>query len=55
MKDFDFLSCAIDVQALQKDITITDVFQNIIDESISKANKIQADKCSKFYNRSVKS
>ena len=39
----------------QKSITITNVFQNFLDESNRKPNKIWADKGSEFYNRSVKS
>ena len=35
-------------------ITITNVFQNILDESKCKPNKIWADKGSEFYNRSMK-
>ena len=35
-------------------ITITNVFQNILDESKCKPNKILVDKGSEFYNRSMK-
>ena len=35
-------------------ITITNVFQNILDESKCKPNKIWVDKGSEFYNRSMK-
>ena len=35
-------------------ITITNVFQNILDESKCKPNKIWVDKVSEFYNRSMK-
>ena len=34
-----------------KNVTITNAFQKIIDESKSKLNKIRVDKGSKFYNR----
>ena len=36
-------------------ITITNVFQKVIDESNRKPNKIWVDKGSKFYNKSMKS
>ena len=39
----------------KKGITITSVFQNILDESNCKPNKIWVDKGSKFWNRSIKS
>ena len=39
----------------KKGTTITNVFQNILDESNCKPNKIWVDKSSKFYNRSMKS
>ena len=39
----------------KKGITITNTFQQILDESICKGNKIWVDKSSKFYNRSMKS
>ena len=39
----------------KKDITITNVFQEILDESGRKLNKIWKDKDSEFYNRSMKS
>ena len=35
-------------------ITITNVFQNILDESKCKPNKIWVDKGGEFYNRSMK-
>ena len=38
-----------------RDITITNAFQNILDESNRKPNKIWVRKDSKFYNRSMKS
>ena len=37
-----------------KDITITNAFQKILDESNSKPNKIWVDKGRKFHNRSMK-
>ena len=39
----------------KKGITITNVFQEILDESGRKPNKIWKDKDSEFYNRSMKS
>ena len=38
-----------------KNVTITNVFQKIIDKLKSKPNKIRVDQGSKFYNRSMKS
>ena len=40
---------------VKKGIMITNAFQNKLDESIRKPNKIQEDKGSEFYNRSMKS
>ena len=40
---------------VQKGITITNIFQNFLKESICKPNKIWVDKGSKFYNKSMKS
>ena len=39
----------------KKGIIITNAFQNILNESKRKANKIWADKGSEFYNKSMKS
>ena len=39
----------------KKGTTINNSFQKILDESDCKPNKIQVDKGSKFYNRSIKS
>ena len=39
----------------QKGATITNAFQNILDKSGRKRNKIWVDKCNKFYNKSMKS
>ena len=39
----------------KKTSTIGNVFQNILDESNRKPNKIWVDKSSEFYNRSLKS
>ena len=59
-----FLLCVIDIFSEcareiplkeKKDITITDAFQKILDESNRKPNKIWVDKGSQFYNRSIKS
>ena len=58
------LLCAIDIFSKyawviplkdKKGITITNAFQKILDESNCKPNKIWADKCSEFYNGSMKS
>ena len=38
-----------------KDMAITNTFQKVLDESNRKSNKIWVDKCSEFYNRSMKS
>ena len=40
---------------VKKGITIINTFPKILDESIHKPNKIWIDKCSEFYNRSMKS
>ena len=40
---------------IKKGITITNAFQNILDESNHKPNKIWVDEGSDFYNRSMKS
>ena len=39
---------------IERGITITNAFQNILDKSNFKGNKIWVDKSSKFYNRLVK-
>ena len=39
----------------KKGITFTNAFQNILDESNPKPNKILLDKGSEFYNRSMNS
>ena len=39
----------------KKEITITDSFQKILDESNRQPNKISVDKNSEFYNRSMQS
>ena len=63
-KGFRFLLCAIDIFSkyawviplkVSKVITITNVFQIILDESTRKPNKIWVDKGNEFYNRSMKS
>ena len=38
----------------KKGITITNAFQNFLDESNPKPNKMLVDKDSEFYNRSMK-
>ena len=59
-----FLLCIIDIYGkytwnvllkVKKSITITNAFQKILNKSGRKPNKIWVDKCSEFYNRSVKS
>ena len=63
-KNFRFLLCVIDIYSKyawvlslkdQKGIAITQAFQNILDESGRKPNKMWVDKASEFYNRSMKS
>ena len=58
-----FLLCVIDIFSKYawviplKDktgITISNAFQKILDESNRKPNKIQVDKGSEFYNKSIK-
>ena len=62
-KEFRFFLCVIGIYCKyawviplkdKKGITITNVFQKILKESIRKPNKIWADKGSQFYNRSMK-
>ena len=59
-----FLSCAIHVFSKyawlvtfkdKNGLTITNAFQNVLDESYRKPNKKRVDKGSEFYNRSMKS
>ena len=63
-KEFPFLLCAIDIQSKyawvvplkdKRDITITNFFQEILDEFGHKPNKIWVDKLIEFHNRSIKS
>ena len=63
-KGFRFSLCVLDVFNKyarviplkgNKEITITNAFQKVLDESKCKSNKIWVDKGSKFYNRSMKS
>ena len=63
-KRFRFLLCVIDIYSKyawvlslkdQKGIAITQAFQNILDESGRKPNKMWVDKASEFYNGSMKS
>ena len=63
-KGFRFLLCAINIYSKyawaillkdKKGITITNAFQNILDESNCKPDKIWVDEGSEFYNRSMKS
>ena len=62
-KVFRFLLCVIDIFSKydrvvylkdKKGITITNIFQEILKESRTKANKIWVDKGSEFYNSSFK-
>ena len=62
-KGFRFLLCVIDIYSKyarvislkdKKGITITNAFQNTLDKSNCKPNKIWVDKGSEFYNRSMK-
>ena len=59
-----FLLCAIHVFSKyawlvtfkdKNGLTITNAFQNVLDESYRKPNKKRVDKGSEFYNRSMKS
>ena len=51
-----FSKCAWVIPLKDKErITITNVFQKILNESICKPNKIWVHKGSEFYNRSTKS
>ena len=63
-RGFRFLLCVIDIYSKYawviplkgtKGITITHAFQNFLDESKCKPNKIWVDNSSGFYNRSIKS
>ena len=63
-KGFKFLLCVIDIYSKyanviplkdKKGITITNAFEKILKESDCKPKKIWVDKCSEFYNRSMKS
>ena len=63
-KELRFLLCVIDIYSKypwvvpvkdKKGITVTNAFQKISGESNCKRNKISVDKCSEFYNRSMKS
>ena len=61
-KGIHFLLCVIYIFSKytwvikdKKNITITNAFQNILDKSNGKPNKIRVDKGSKFYNKSMKS
>ena len=63
-KIFKFLLCIIDIYSKyawvfplkdKKGITITNDFQNILDESNHKTNNLWVEKGGEFYNRSMKS
>ena len=63
-KGFRFLLCVIDIFSKyawviplknKKGITITDAFQNILDELNCKPNKIWVHTGSEFYNKSMRS
>ena len=62
-KRFRFLLCVIDIFSKyawvvplkdEKGVSIVDAFQNILDDSNRKPNKIWVNKGSKFYNNSFK-
>ena len=62
-KIFRFLLCVIEIYSKyscviplkdKKGIPIINAFQKSLDESNRKTNKIWVDKCSDFYNRSMK-
>ena len=62
-KGFRFLFCVIDIFSkyawvvplkIKKGISIVNAFQNILDKSERKPNKIWIDKGSEFYNNSFK-
>ena len=62
-KGFRFLLCVIDIFSKyawvvplkdEKGVSIVDAFQNILDDSNRKPNKIWVNKGSKFYNNSFK-
>ena len=63
-KGFRFLSCVIDIYSKynwvvpskdKKGVSIVNTFQSILKKSNRKPNKIWVDKCSEFYDRSMKS
>ena len=63
-KGFRFLLCVIDIYSKyawviplkdKEDITITNAFQKILNESKRQPNKTWVDKGDEFYNRSMKS
>ena len=62
-KGFSFLLCVIDIFSKyawvvpledKKGVSIVDAFQNILDDSNRKPNKMWVDKGSEFYNNSFK-
>ena len=63
-KRFRFLLCVIDIYSKyvwvvplkdKKGLSLVNAFQNILNKSNRKPNKIQADKGGELYNRSMKS
>ena len=63
-KEIRFLLCVIDIYSKyvwvvplknKKGVTIASAFQNILDDSMRKRNKIRVDKGSELYNRSMNS
>ena len=63
-KGFRFLLCVIDIYSKyawvvhlkdKKGVSIVNAFQNILNKSNRKPNKVWVDKCGEFYNRSMKS
>ena len=62
-KGFRFLLCVIDIFSKyawlvpfkgKKGVSIVNAFQNILNDSVRKPNKIWVDKGSEFYNNSFK-
>ena len=52
---FDIYSKYAQAVLLKDSTTITSAFQNILDESSCKSNKVWVDEGNQFYNRSIKS
>ena len=63
-KGIKFLLCVIDIFSKyvwvillkdKKGVIIVNALENVLNSSKRKPNKIWVDKCSEFYNRSIKS